>query len=266
MATIWLDGELVDDSAARLSPHDRGFTLADGVFETLRTHGTAPLWLADHVARLRAGAALLGIPVPFDDNELQRGTAALLARAGYDRGALRITLTRGPAAQRGLWPTGEPLRPTVLASVAPLATHAPVRVVVARTTRRNERSPLASIKTLNYGDNLLARREAVVRGADDALLLSTADRVACATVGNLFVRIGGRLRTPPLIDGALPGLARARLLTQTDADEVPLERDDLARVTAAFVSNSLGCTSIAKLEGRRLDDLLGRIDVARLYR
>lgn len=104
-----------------------------------------------------------------------------------------------------------------------------------------------------------------MRGADDALLLSTAERVACATAGNVFVRIGNRLRTPPLVEGALPGLARARLLAQTDADEVPLEHGDLERVTAAFLSNSLGCTSIAELEGRHLDDVLGEIDLLRLY-
>lgn len=160
MATIWLNGEFIDDGVARLSPHDRGFTLADGVFETLRTHGVEPLWLSDHLRRLRAGAALLGIPVPFNDGELARGVTALLARAGYNRGAVRLTLTRGPSARRGLWPPGDPLSPTMLASASPLRTQAPLRVLVAHSTRRNERSPLASVKTLNYGDNLPRGRRA----------------------------------------------------------------------------------------------------------
>ena len=64
---VWLNGALLPESEARLSIFDRGFTLGDGIFETMRVREGRPLWLADHLARLREGAAVLGIPVPLDD-------------------------------------------------------------------------------------------------------------------------------------------------------------------------------------------------------
>jgi branched-chain amino acid aminotransferase len=253
MAAIWLNGEIVDDSDARLSVHDRGFTLADGVFETMRARGGRVLWLADHLARLRAGAALLRIPCPLADAAIADGAARLAAGAGREA-AVRLTLTRGPAARRGLWPPGEPVRPTMMATAAALPERHAVRVVVARSTRRNEHSPLSRIKSLNYGDNLLARQEASGRDADDALMLNAAGHVACATVGNVFLRLDGGWITPPIADGVLGGLARARLIRRLAAREASIAEREVASAQCAVISNSLGCTSVRAIDGRPLED------------
>jgi branched-chain amino acid aminotransferase len=251
--TVWLDGRLTEEPA--LSPADRGFTLADGVFETIRCRAGVPLWLPDHLARLRHGASQLGIPLSLDDRLIARGIADLLAARGLAEAAVRLTLTRGPAAQRGLWPPGEPVRPTLLATAAPLRAPGPVRVTVARITRRNEHSPLSGMKSLNYGDNLIARREAAGRGFDDALLLNTSGALACASVANAFVRLDGRWRTPPLRDGVLPGLARARLLALLPAEEARVMPHDLARVEAMILANSLALTPVTALDDRDLGEV-----------
>jgi branched-chain amino acid aminotransferase len=262
---VWLDGALVDEASARIAPNDRGFSLADGVFETVRAHESRPLWLAEHLERLRAGAACLGIPVPFDDATIATGLRALLSAAGYERSAVRMTVTRGPAPRRGLWPPGEPLRPTFLATVAPLPPYGPVAAILARSTRRNERSPLARVKSLGYGDQILARREADERGADDAILLNTADRVVCASAANVFARIDGAWVTPPVTDGALPGIARARLLARSSVDERSIEAAALARASAIVLTNSLGSRSVVSFEGRSLADDTVELDLASLY-
>ena len=59
-----LNGELMEAAGARIAPDDRGFTLGDGVFETVSLKKAAPNRLAAHLARLRDGAGVLGIPVP----------------------------------------------------------------------------------------------------------------------------------------------------------------------------------------------------------
>lgn len=254
-APVWFNGELLPAERPCLSPFDRGFALADGVFETIRAKGDRPLWLADHLARLRAGAGFLGIPVPFDDDAIAAGLAQLLTAGGLGESVLRLTLSRGPSARRGLWPPGCPASPSLLATVAPLPPpRPPLRLAVAESTRRNEQSPLARMKSLNYGDNFLARREADARGMDDALMMNCAGRIACATVANLFLRIGGRWRTPPVSEGVLPGLARARLLRILEADEVVVPRAELARADAGLLSNSLCVTPIREIEGRPLAD------------
>lgn len=247
---LWLNGALVAPEEARLSPLDRGFALGDGVFETIRARGEDMLWLDDHLARLAGAAGLLGIPLPMTGEAVAAGLRALLRATGFAESALRLTLTRGPSERRGLWPPSLPSTPTLLAAAAPLAApRPPLRLAVARATRRNEHSPLSRIKSLNYGDNILARREADERGFDDALMLNCRGGIACATVGNLFLRIDGEWRTPPVAEGILPGLARARLLSLLPAGEAPVSEADLARAQAGFLSNSLGLSAIREIEG-----------------
>jgi len=262
---VWFNGVLVEESEVKLAPNDRGFTLADGVFETFRSHGTELLWADAHLERLRAGAQVLGIPVPCSDETIVGGLIALLCAAALPNGAVRLTLTRGPSTIRGLWPSSNPARPTLLASVAPLAPSSAVRLIVAQCTRRNERSPLSRIKSLNYGDNLLARREAAVRGVEDAVLLNGRDEVACCTAGNLFLRLGASWATPPITAGVLPGLARARVMAKLSACERSVQVADLKNADAAVVSNSLGCRMISELCGRPLTDGSLPVELASLY-
>lgn len=254
---VWLNGHLLPEEEASISIFDRGFTLGDGVFETMCVIDGEPLWLDDHLRRLHDGAAVLGIPVPFADDAIARGLGELIAAAGHPRASLRLTLTRGPSRVRGLWPPAMPMTPTLLAIVNPMpaASRPPLKLVVAQNVRRNEHSPLSRIKSLNYGDNILARREAEARGADDCILLNGAGRIVCATAGNVFLRIGADWLTPPIADGILAGTARRRLLGLIGAREASIDAPALANASAAFLSNSLGLAPIRAIEGRELADV-----------
>ena len=126
----------------------------------------------------------------------------------------------------------------------------PAHAVLATGTRRNEHSPLARVKSLNFLDNVLARREAAARGADEALLLNTRGRLAEATIGNLFLLLDGELATPPIADGALPGIMRGLLMERCSAVERSLEPEDLSVAEAGFISNALGLRPLATVDGR----------------
>jgi branched-chain amino acid aminotransferase/4-amino-4-deoxychorismate lyase len=252
MPPLWLNGRLVEADAARIGPSDRGFLLADGLFETIRVSAGELLWLEGHLARLHAGAALLGIPAPLSDDVIAAGLKSLVAASGLADAAVRLTLTRGPTSRRGLWPPDEPPAPTLLGSIAPLAAPEPARLIVCTATRRNEFSPLSGIKYMAYGDAILARREALEKGATDAVLLNTRGNVSCCTVGNIFVRVDGGWVTPPLSDGPLPGLARARLFARIGARERTLSTKDLATAREAVITNSLGVTAVTHLDEREL--------------
>jgi branched-chain amino acid aminotransferase len=118
MPAVWLNGSVVDDGQALISPLDRGFALADGVFETIRIANRRPLWLADHVARLKTGAATLGIPFDYEARDMELAVAQLAEAFEPPDAAVRITLTRGPSSRRGLWPPGEPVCPTLLITIS----------------------------------------------------------------------------------------------------------------------------------------------------
>ena len=256
---LWLNGLVLDDAAACIGADDRGFTLGDGAFETMRVSAGRVLWYGAHLRRLRTSAALLGIPIDRDNEALTLAMAEVLTANELRDGSLRVTLSRG-RAPRGL-DTPVVVRPTLLITAArtgpPLA---PARLVTAVATRRNERSASSGIKSLSYLDNVLARREAERAGADDALLLNTRDRVAEVTGANLIVLLDGALLTPPVEDGALPGIVRGVLIEAGLLRTASLRHDELQRAEAMFLCNSLGIRGVASLDSRgvELRDDLGR--------
>ncbi|PWC94851.1 2-keto-4-methylthiobutyrate aminotransferase [Azospirillum sp. TSO5] len=247
--TIWLNGRLMPAADARIDPADRGFTLGDGLFETIRIKDGAPRHLPRHLDRLGAGAALLRLPLPYDAADLIGAMTALIEAVGLTDGVVRLTLSRGTGA-RGVLPPAD-ARPTLLMTAAPAAhMTSPVAAIIAGCTRRNEHSPLSRLKSLNYLDSILARQEAAERGADEALLLNGAGRLAESSVANLFLSIGGRLLTPTVADGALPGIRRALILERHGAEETPLTPDDLARADEVILTNSLGLRPLVAVDGR----------------
>ena len=251
MNSVWLNGELIAASAARIDPADRGFTLGDGVFETMRAEAGAVRHGGLHLARLRQGAGVLGIGVPWSDGEI---TAALTAVAGGAACALRLTLTRGPMA-RGVLPQGAPGAETMLITAGALPPPLPpARVIVAGCTRRNEWSPLSRVKSLNYGDGILARREAAAAGFDDALLLNTQGDLAEATAASVVLVLDGAAVTPRVEDGALPGIARGLLLHAGLVLERRLTMQEVARAEAGVLVNALGVRAIGAIGGRALGD------------
>jgi branched-chain amino acid aminotransferase/4-amino-4-deoxychorismate lyase len=226
-----------------IDPTDRGFALGDGLFETVLAERGDLRSLIAHLDRMTAGCAVIGLPPP-DRREAEATMRAALAAAGLarTRAAVRLTLTAGGGG-RGL-DRPEPLEPFLVATAAPAPKpQAPARLIVS-AVRRNDRSPTSRLKTLAYLDNVLARREARAAGADEALMLDTAGRLACAAAANLFWLKDGRLFTPALDCGVLPGIMRARVLAAARAQKIEVAEvaegpEILASAEQIFLTNSL---------------------------
>lgn len=250
---VGINGVLSDAGEARIDPTDRGFTLGDGIFETIAVRRNAVRHLAAHLARLRRGADLLGIPLPQSDQHIAEMIGAVVTANQLTDCVVRLTLTRGPGG-RGIVPPANP-SPTWVITAAPLPPlPAPAKIVVATSTRRNEHSPLSRIKHLNYLDNILARREATEKGADDAVLLNTAGRVAETTVANIFMLIDGFMLTPPVADGALPGVMRAEAMKLARAEEKPVSVEMLKRAGEVFLTNALGVRPVTHIDNQPVDN------------
>lgn len=229
---------------------DRGFTLGDGLFETLLWEGGALEFWPAHFERLARGCAALGLPAPSEPEVLE--TALSAARTlGDERGAVRVTLTAGSGG-RGLDRPAKP-EPRLLATAAraPLAT-TPITLATA-SIRRNESAPTSRLKTLNYLDNILARRQAQELGADDALLLNSRGEAACAAAANILWMKGGELFTPALGCGVLDGIIRGRLIASHGVHEVRAGLDAVLGADAVYLTNSLmGIRPVSRLDGRDL--------------
>ena len=253
MKVFW-GGQLVAASKARVDFVDRGLTLGDGLFETIAVRDGRAARLNAHLIRLRDGADIIGLNVPLGDQELSAALQDVIDANGISEGILRLTLTRGPAP-RGLLPP-VPAQPSLLITgAAQDETMAKgVNAVIATVTRRNEHSPLSGIKTIGFLDEILAAREAALRGADEALLLNSSGNLAEATVANLFLVIDGGTVTPPVIDGALPGVMRAEVIKVLAAAERTLKPADLATASEAFLTNSLGIKPLIMVDGAPIGD------------
>jgi branched-chain amino acid aminotransferase/4-amino-4-deoxychorismate lyase len=231
---------------------DRGFLLGDGLFETVLFKAGRPVLWEAHMARLTRGCQAIGLPLP-DAERLLAGARRAVAerRLGGVRAAVRLTWTAGSGG-RGL---GRPevLTPRLVVSAAASARPDSPAVVVVSSIRRNARSPSARLKSLDYLDNVLARREAEGAGADEALLLNTAGHAACASAANLFWITEGRLYTPSLSCGVLEGVMRAQVIASAPVEEVRANLDAVLKAEAAFLTNSLiGIRTIRVLAGRFL--------------
>ncbi len=246
---IYLNGEMIAPSEARIDPSDRGLALGDGLFETIAVRRGAPLRLGAHLSRLKHGASVLQIPVPLAEEEIRAALLETLRENGLSQGVLRLTLTRG-SAPRGLLPQGNPAPTLMITATAQKPMPGPVRAVISKLTRRNEHSPLSRCKSTARTDDIIARMEADSRGAAEALLLNTAGRLAESTVANLFLVIDAKLVTPPLGDGALPGVMRAHVIETHGAQERPLDPADLGRSSEAFLTNSLGVRPLVEVDGQ----------------
>ena len=243
---ISINGTLKEADEARVDPRDRGFTLGDGVFETVAVRRSQAPRLVAHLARLRTGLDVIGLPFAHANETLLGWMNDVLNANGMTDAALRITVSRG-LGERGIALPPAP-QPTVVITVNPLPeVPASARVIIATVTRRNEHSPLSRIKSLNYLDNILARREAESAEADDALILNTQGNIACATAANVFVLVDGRLLTPPVTDGALRGIARGDIIALAQAEEQTVTRELLERASEVFLSSALGIRPVTHI-------------------
>ena len=251
---VWFNGEFVSGKIA-LEAGDRGLTLGDGIFETIAVYHSKAVWLEEHVARMQAAAAELGIG--FDAKALHSAILAVLQKSSGEAEALRVTLTRGVVPGRALSGTG--LEPRLLLTLAKFNTADSSEGIslITSTIRRNETAPSSRLKTLSYIDAISAAREVAGR-ADDALMLNCAGQVASTTIGNLFVLKGTTLLTPALNQGILPGIARGKVLGQAkglglEPREPMLTLGDIHAADAVFRTNSLRLvTQVTMLDGKSL--------------
>lgn len=252
-----------------IDAHDRGFTLGDGLFETVLAEAGALRHLPAHLARMAAGCAVLGLPPP-DRAEAERLMQGALedASLGSVRAAVRLTLTAG-CGGRGL-DRPEPVSPLLVATAAPAPKADQRAGLVTATVRRNDASPTSRLKSLAYLDNVLARREAAAARADEALMLNTRGELACAAAANLFWVSGGRLYTPHQDCGVLAGITRARVIAAAAALGEPVRAvragpEALRQADGIFLTNSLiGLRPVARLDGRAVKrwDGLTRLEAA----
>jgi len=229
-----VNGEVLPADQARVSPLDHGLLTGDGVFESLRVYEGVPFAVRRHLERLARSAAGIGLSVP-EPSELRAAMGAVVAANDLDNGRVRITVTGGVGP---LSSDRAEVRPTVIVAGGDLVDWPATTDVVVAPWPRNERGALAGIKSVSYGENVVALAYARERGAGEALFANLAANLCEGTGTNVFVALGGRLLTPPLSSGCLAGVTRELLGELVDVVDEDVAMAALDDAEEAFLTSS----------------------------
>ena len=257
---VFVQGEFLPEERAVVSVFDRAFRYGDALFEAvLVCNGKLFRW-PQHFHRMERSAQFLKIAFPYSANELLAFARELISRNKLPDCVLRLQLSRG-VGPRGYAPSGEE-KPFVVMSLHPAPPRASLRGVAWKLTVSSFRVPagdkLASHKTCSRLLQVCAATEARDRGADESLILNTANEVTEGSTSNVFWIDRGIVCTTPLTDSVLPGITRAAVLDVCDAlgisrAERPIRPDQLAKMDGVFLSfTSRGIVETESLDGTPL--------------
>jgi len=266
-ALLWLNGELVPRDEARVSVFDAGFVLGDGVWEGLRLHRGALMFLDAHLDRLFEGARAIALDIGMSRDEVTAALKAACDANGMVDGVhIRLMVTRGEKAAPNQDPRNALGKPTVvivaehklpdpslqtrglsLATSSILCTPAEMFDM-----RLNSHSRLNLIRAL---------LDVIDRGADEAVMLDPKGFVSSCNATNLFWVRDGEVRTSSG-EYCFNGVTRANVIALCQANGVRLRRgdfpiEDLRAADEAFVTGTFGgVTPVREIDGRALPQAL----------
>jgi branched-chain amino acid aminotransferase group I len=248
---IYLNGQLIPRSKAKLSPFDHGFLYGYGLFETMRAYHGHIFRLDRHLARLRRSAEILGLTYNVIASEakqsLESACIATLDSNKLKDARIRLTVSTGEGEM-----TPDPSTcpsPTVLITAQNLVPLPPEKYetgykAALSSIRRNSQSPLSRLKSTCYMENVLARTAARAAGCDEAIFLNEQGYLAEGSSTNIFLVSHGELITPCFESGVLPGITRDAVLeiartSNIKATERWVQLNELIEAQEAFLTNSI---------------------------
>jgi branched-chain amino acid aminotransferase len=210
---IYIDGKFFPEADAKISVFDHGLLYGDGIFEGIRFYNGRVFRLEEHLERLWDSARSICLEIPIGRGEMTEALLETIRQNGLNEGYIRLVVTRG-VGNLGLNPT-QCKRPSVIIIATTIALYSKevcetgLTVVTCATRRTGVAALNPAVKSLNYLNNVMARIEANLAGADEALMLNEAGNVAECTADNVFIIKHGQIFTPPISAGALRGITRS---------------------------------------------------------
>ena len=262
--TIYIDGEMLPESQAKVSVFDHGLLYGDGIFEGIRFYNGRVFRLEQHIRRLYDCARAILIKIPLTPEEMIAATCATVRANGLQDGYIRLVITRG-VGPMGLSPFKCP-KPSVIIIAATISlypeeayrTGLTMATVATRRPSHDILSP--QVKSLNYLNNIMAKVEALQAGAEEGLMLNDVGLVAECTGDNIFIVRDGVISTPPLTAGALDGITRGAVFDIAKELGITIREREFSRHDV-FIADECFLTGTAaeviaavKLDGREIGD------------
>jgi branched-chain amino acid aminotransferase len=249
---IWMDGGLVDWDDARVHVLTHSLHYGMGVFEGIRCYRcddgkSAVFRLAEHTDRLFASAHIAGLEIPFSREAINAAVIETLKANGLSEGYIRPLVYLGDGGM-GILPKANPVRVSIAAwtwgaYLGEEGLKKGIRVKVSSYSRHHVNSAMTKAKiTGYYANSVMAKREVVADGYDEALLLDTEGYVSEGSGENIFIVKDGVLKTTPLTS-VLKGITRDSVLAIArdkgmEAREERFTRDELYTADEAFFTGT----------------------------
>ena len=261
-AKIYIDGKFYSEANAKISVFDHGLLYGDGIFEGIRFYNGRVFRLEEHLHRLWDSARSICLEIPMTMREMTEAVLETIRQNHLRDGYIRLLVTRG-IGNLGLNPT-QCKSPSVIIIAATIALYHEdfykkgLTIVTCATRRSSPAALNPAVKSLNYLNNVMARIEANLAGADEALMLNDAGNVAECTADNVFIAKHGQIVTPPVTAGALRGITRS-VVFEIAAElgvkilETDITRHDVFVADECFLTGTAAeIVPVAKADGRSI--------------
>ncbi|MBT8130025.1 MAG: D-amino acid aminotransferase [Gammaproteobacteria bacterium] len=241
-AVVYLNGEYLPQSQARVSVLDRGFLFGDGVYEVIPVFGGAPLRLNEHLERLQRSINRVGLQNPLTAIEWNDVFQTLLEyNPGGDR-SIYLQVTRGVSPVRDL-SVAEDIVPTVFVMVNDIkpVDYATLERGIEAITVNDFRWKACDIKSISLIANVMVRLHANRSSVVDAIMVRDG-LVTEGTASNIFVVHDNVIATPPKSECLLPGITRDLVIELARANGLSVEERDI-RHTELETADEIWLTS-----------------------
>jgi branched-chain amino acid aminotransferase len=265
---IWMDGEFVrwEDANVHILTHTLHYGV--GAFEGIRAYRRADgqsivFRLREHIDRLYGSCHLVRMEIPFPKEQVLEASLRTLARNGLEEGYLRPLAYIG-TGRMGLYATDNPIHLALVAwrwgaYLGEEGLRRGIRARVSSFTRHAATSTMSKGKIVgHYVNSILAKREAMLDGYDEAILLDRDGFVSEASGENIFIVKDGVVKTPPFGTSILGGITRDTVITLLHDAGVPVvearfARDEVYLADEVFFTGTAAeVTPVREVDNRRI--------------
>lgn len=261
---IYVNGDIVPEEEAKISVFDHGYLYGDGIFEGIRAYEGRVFRLNEHIDRLYKSAKTIMMEIPLSQEEMKSVILKTIRENKLQDAYIRVVISRG-VGDLGLDPR-KCKQPTIVVIASEISLYDEklyeegLKVKTVPTRRNGPEMVNPRIKSLNYLNNIMARIEANLMEAPEAIMLNQQGFVAECTGDNIFIIDGSDLLTPPRYAGILKGIKREVVIEiaqniDLNVKEELFTRYDLFNADECFLTGTAAeVIPVVEVDGRRIAD------------
>ena len=259
---VYLNGRFIDKNKAKISVFDHGLLYGDGVFEGIRSYNRLVFKLNEHIDRLYRSAKAIELKMPLTKKAVERAVLATLKKNKLDNAYIRLVVTRGPG-DLGLDPRKCKTGGAIFIIADKIALYPKkfydngLHIITARTRKNYNGAINPNIKSLNYLNNILAKIDAIKKGAQEAIMLTHDGYISECTGDNIFIVKKERIKTPPR-NLSLEGITQKAVIKMARKMKIALREtnmrpDDVYKADECFLTGTAAeIVPVTKIDNRKI--------------